>query len=285
MEGKTIERPALFDPQIGPLYQQALTFYRNRRLDEAAACCQRILAIRTNESNAVRLLKEIATLRETVPPHDPGAALRQRVRGIVLPEFNAVNAIVQDLVGHLQRESGKLTADKVPVNLIWNVPAGEKVPTVTFHYFKMPLADALRYVTEGNGLACRYDENAVVIVKAPAVPPPAVEGAERVLGRKLRETILPQYQAVNLPVHQAVLHLQRLAGRVAADQTPVNVVWTVPVDEKLPPVNLELYQISQADALRYITEVAGLRYRVDERAVVISVAEPAKSVTVQNVNQ
>jgi hypothetical protein len=43
--------------------------------------------------------------------------------------------------------------------------------------------------------------------------------------------------------------------------------------------------VTTADALRYLTELAGLRYRVDERAVVIGPVEPPKSVLVQDVNQ
>lgn len=49
----------------------------------------------------------------------------------------------------------------------------------------------------------------------------------------------------------------------------VNCVWTVPADAKLPAITLTLRDIPLTDALRYVTELTGLRYRVEPNAVVI----------------
>lgn len=286
MEGKTIERPAMFDPKIEQLYRQAVVLYRNRRYDEAEANCRQILAIRTNESNSVRLLQEIATMRETVPAYDPGAALKRKCREIILPAVNFTEAEARAAVEQLQQFSGQVTADRIPVNLVFNVPAAEKIPTVTMTLYKVPLTDVLTLVTEATGLRCRWDENAVVITRLNS---PAEEPAGRTvvteLRRKLETTVLPELRFADVPVRDALAFTQQACGKAAADQTPFNVVWGMPGDKVLPNVTLRLYRVTTADALRYLTELAGLRYRVDERAVVIGPVETPKSVLVQDVNQ
>jgi|GEM_PF-2594868 hypothetical protein len=51
--------------------------------------------------------------------------------------------------------------------------------------------------------------------------------------------------------------------------TNVNWVWMVPAEANLPPLTLSLRDVPLAEALRYVTELAGLRYRVDANAIVI----------------
>jgi hypothetical protein len=286
MEGKTIERPAMFDPKIKGLYQQALVLYRNRRYDEAEANCRQILTIRTNEANTVQLLQEIQTMRETVPAHDPGAALKRKCSGIILPAVNFTEAEARSAVEQLQQLSGQVTADRIPVNLVFHVPDAEKIPTVTMTLYKVPLTDVLMLVTEATGLRCRWDENAVVITRlnSPAEEPVGRPSATE-LRRKLETTVLPELRFADVPVRDALAFTQQACGKAAVDQTPFNVVWGMSADKVLPKVTLRLYRVTTADALRYLTELAGLRYRVDERAVVIGPVEPPKSVLVQDVNQ
>ena len=283
MEMKSVEKPALFDPQIEQLYRQAVLLFRSQRFDEAEANCRRILALKTNELNTVQLMKDITEARQHVPPYDPGAVMKKKLQEIILPDFRVVDGVAPDVVARLQQESGKCTADKIPVNLVWNAPASEKIPQISVTLFKMSLAEILQYLTEGNGLSFRVDEHAVVIGKNLQQVPgnsttavsPGTDGSP--LRRKLRETILPRFQVSGAAVRDAVDHLQVEGGKVAADQTPFNVVWNVPADQAVAPVTLTLYRASLADVLRYLTELSGLRYRADERVVVISPAEPPSS--------
>lgn len=288
LEARPLEKPALFNPQIAELYQQAVILFRQRRFDEAEVNCRRILTIKTNELNAVQMLRDIADRRLREPSTDSRAALKQTLSQMILPEFKAVDAVARDAVAFLQQQSALVTPDKTPVNLVWNVPAGDKVPMVTLSLYRVSLADVLKYLTEANGLACRYDDYAVVIAKP---GPPGAETIGRVadelgtivsdtpLKRRLKEIVLPKFEVANLPARDAIHRLQDLAAKAGSDRTPINIVWTVPADQAVPNVTLALYKIPLADALRYVTELSGLGYRVDERAVVICPVETAPTVT------
>jgi hypothetical protein len=274
-ETKPVESPAMFDPQIREMYQQAVALLRQRKYDDAEEICQQILARKPKEPNTEELLRQIGEMRWRAPAADPAAALRLKLKTIVLPEFKADDAVAQNLIGHLQDQSAKFGADKKPVNLVWNVPAAEKVRPVTLHLFKVSLADVLKFVTEVCGLQCRWDEHAVVIAKTALTTKAAStedqpgRPASAALKQKLKTTVIPEFVVSDAAAREALTHLQQVGGKAAADQTPINLVWNVPPERVVPTVTLALYNLPMADALQYATEVAGLRYRVDERAVVI----------------
>lgn len=270
-DSKPIEPPAMFNPQIDQLYRQAVQLFRSRRYDEAEALCQRILAVKTNELNTVNLLREISEMRTRVPAYDPGAAMKRRLQETRIPNFKAVGVEVRDLIEPLQKASATGTADRVPLNLLWHYPAGEKIPQVTFDLHNVTLAEVLYYVTFRNGLTYRVDENAVVIGKNLS-PTPAEDGGMSPLKRKLRETILPEIKVTEAKVQDAVGLVQ--------SKSEFNAVWQVPSELTQTPVTVHLHRVSVADALRYITELAGLRYQLDERAVILYPADsPATSAT------
>jgi len=268
-ETKPVEKPAMFDPQIRELYNKAKLLYQQGRFDQAEAACQQILAVRADERNTLQLLREITDMRQRVPAADPGAALKRKLAGIKIPRFNASAASIQAIVGFLQEQSGQHTADKTPVNIVWNVPATAKLTEVSFELYDSSVAEILKWLTEPNNLRCRYDENAVVVCLREAAAPAPAEPMT-LLGRKLQQTVVPEYVVLDAAARDALSHLQELAGKAAGDKNPISVVWNVPATQTLPTVTLKLYKITAADAFKYFAEITGLQYRVDDRAVVIS---------------
>ena len=69
-------------------------------------------------------------------------------------------------------------------------------------------------------------------------------------------------------------YLRHESGKFAADKTEVNFVWQVPDSVQLPPITLSLKNIPLSDVLRYVTQLTGLRYRVEPYAVVIYKPDP-----------
>ena len=63
--------------------------------------------------------------------------------------------------------------------------------------------------------------------------------------------------------------LQADGQKVSGDKTPINFVWQAPEASKTARVTLNLHDIPLGDMLKYVTEGAGLRYRVDTHAIVI----------------
>ena len=69
--------------------------------------------------------------------------------------------------------------------------------------------------------------------------------------------------------------LRSESAKLTADKVPLNFVWMVPEDTKLKPVTLTLKQVPLLDVVRYATQAAGLKYRVEPHAIVIFKNEPA----------
>ena len=95
------------------------------------------------------------------------------------------------------------------------------------------------------------------------------------LRRQLNETIIPEVSVQETPVIDVIEFLRVQSQKLAADKTPINFVWQAPEEAKTVKVTLSLRKIPLADVLKYVTEIAGLRYRVETHAVVIFKPLPA----------
>ena len=86
-----------------------------------------------------------------------------------------------------------------------------------------------------------------------------------VLKRQLAETIVPEVKYREAAAQDIIQHL--------GEASKVNFVWLVPADAKTAPVTLSLTKTPLGDVLQYVTQLSGLKYRVEPHAVVIYKAE------------
>lgn len=89
------------------------------------------------------------------------------------------------------------------------------------------------------------------------------------LRQKLEEIIIPEVNVREAAVADVIDTLQTEGQKRSVDKTPINFVWQAPEEAKTAKVTLNLRRVPLADVLKYVTEIAGLRYRVDAHAVVI----------------
>jgi len=89
------------------------------------------------------------------------------------------------------------------------------------------------------------------------------------LRHELDETIIPEVSVRDATVNDVVESLRAQSQKLSGGKPPLNIVWEAPEDAKTAKVTLNLRQIPLGDALKYVTEIAGLRYRVDPHAIVI----------------
>ena len=94
------------------------------------------------------------------------------------------------------------------------------------------------------------------------------------LTKKLAATIFPAVQFRAASPQDVIDYLRHESGKFSADKTEVNFVWQVPDSVQLPPITLSLKNIPLSDVLRYVTQLTGLRYRVEPYAVVIYKPDP-----------
>ena len=151
-----------------PEIQVIMALERTGQYDEAEARCIQILEQKPNDQVAKRFLSEIQDRRRQ---QKPPADLKHKLAGIVIPEVNVREAAVADVIDSLQTEAQKRSADRTPINFVWQAPEESKTAKVTLILRSVPLTDVLKYVTELAGLRYRVDAHAVVIYKpVPAAP-------------------------------------------------------------------------------------------------------------------
>lgn len=97
---------------------------------------------------------------------------------------------------------------------------------------------------------------------------PCARGSE--VRRKAENTVLMRVQFRDAGFDEVVESLQDLAERYDPEREGINIVNMVPGDHPVPRITLSLRRVSLLETIRYITEMAGLTYRIDDRAVIIT---------------
>ncbi len=87
---------------------------------------------------------------------------------------------------------------------------------------------------------------------------------------RVENTQLPRVEYRDARVDDAFQRLAEASREADPEEVGVNFVYRGPEGEQAPRVTLSLRRISLYDAIRYITQVTGLYYRIDDNAVIIS---------------
>jgi hypothetical protein len=98
------------------------------------------------------------------------------------------------------------------------------------------------------------------------------------LRNKLEQIIVPEVIFREAAPADVVEYLKVEANKLSPDKMPIDFVWSVLADARLRPVTFNLRNVPLSDALGYVTQLAGLRYRVEARAVVIYKPEPERAI-------
>lgn len=94
------------------------------------------------------------------------------------------------------------------------------------------------------------------------------------LRRKLEELIVPEVNFREAVARDVVDFLRAESRRLDQEKVGINIVWRTPEAAASAKVTLSLRKVPLGDVLRYVTELSGLKYRVDAYAVVIYKPEP-----------
>jgi hypothetical protein len=89
------------------------------------------------------------------------------------------------------------------------------------------------------------------------------------LREALEEIIIPEVNFRGARTADVIDFLRVESQKVSGTDNPINFVWEAPESFKTAKVTLNLRSVPLADVLKYVTDSAGLRYRVDPHAVVI----------------
>ena len=94
------------------------------------------------------------------------------------------------------------------------------------------------------------------------------------LKRKLAAITFPSIQFREANPQDVIEFIRQEVGKRSPDKDGINFVWQIPSGVAVPPITLNLKNIPLPDVLTYVTQLTGLRYRVDAYAVIIYKPEP-----------
>ena len=152
----------LTDDQMGEVLQGAILLARMGLYDEAEQQCNKILAQDPKQLTVRQLLDEI---QEKKRQQGSATELRRKLSDTMIHELDVRDVPVTNVIEMLRAESEKVSADKTPINFVWQAPESSKAAKITLNLHNVPIGDVLNYVTEGAGLRYRTDAHAVVIYK------------------------------------------------------------------------------------------------------------------------
>src|SRR6266850_1968950 len=81
------------------------------------------------------------------------------------------------------------------------------------------------------------------------------------LRHTLEQIIIPEVNVREAAVGDVIDYLQTEGQKRSADKTPINLVWLAPEASKAVKATLILRSVPFTDVLKYVTDIAGLRYR------------------------
>ncbi|MBX7212316.1 MAG: hypothetical protein K1X78_28670 [Verrucomicrobiaceae bacterium] len=220
-------------------------------------------------------------------------ALKEKMDRVIFPQVSFSDATLEEAIEFLrvsiqQREplENEPPGESRNVNVVIKPDAASSASKISLDLKDISMADAIRYITELAGVAFVIEPNAVVIL-------PAKEARERFAGfskqissesideshrKRLRERmdkiILPRVSMTGATLEEAIEFL-RIQGR-DLDTTGSNTVErgvNFVINQGGTPnsaqITLDLKDVPLSEALRYLTELAGMKYKIEPNAVVI----------------
>ena len=94
--------------------------------------------------------------------------------------------------------------------------------------------------------------------------------------RRLEQIVVPEIKFREARAPDVVEFLRKEAKRLSGED--LNFVWLVAEDAELKAVTLNLRNVPMSDVLNYVTQLTGLKYRVDAHAVVIYKPAPERPI-------
>ena len=115
-------------------------------------------------------LVPFALLAETPQP-SLGLSPKWKLQSLTVARVSFRDADPREAIRYLQEQSGRLSPDKQPLNIVWLVPKDAGLPRVSMNLANVPLGVALQYVVQAAHLRARTETHAVVIEQRPRKSP------------------------------------------------------------------------------------------------------------------
>jgi beta-lactamase regulating signal transducer with metallopeptidase domain len=214
---------------------------------------------------------------------DNESAVRARLEKIIIPKIELKDASLSDAIAFLHERARELDPEKKGVNLV-HIPAeGTPEPLITVSFMEIPLTEALKYLAALSGLEVEFGDPSVVLrkpgqepfpspdskaetAKVPVPVKPSGKSADLAAGIILPKVI---FEEASLP--DVLQFLQQKSLEHDPAKKGLNLILKAP-GEPAPGmirISLSLREVPLSEALRYVAELANLKLRYDDDAVVL----------------
>lgn len=213
------------------------------------------------------------------------AKLTKKLDRIVVPEGKAEGETFEERIEYLRVRSRELDLEADPTWRGVNIVTIGQPKAVTGHRIEfplknVPLSELIRGEADYCGMTCVVEPYAVLVhpVGYELINPVSRQVVVSDLEELSRVVIFPHVSFQGATIAEVIEYL-RVKGRGCDAEsgalTEVNVVLLANSEESGSSLSIDVKNISWNDALRYVAEMAGLKFRFQTHAAVISPVDKA----------
>lgn len=175
-----------------------------------------------------------------------------------------------------QNQEYEAARDKLEMILVmdkYNIPATSLLRKI---YLKLYSAAQMRYQNEMYAQIAenewKWNEAVPPMVRVePKEPPKPRDSSGTNLYDKLQQLIVDNIEYDGAPIVNVISHIKQKSKEIDPDGVGINIVLNLPPEEsdKVKVKNITLDQVPLLEVLRYICQQTGLKFRVEEKTVMI----------------
>jgi len=193
------------------------------------------------------------------------AADATKAATIILPKVEFRQATVDEGIGFFVVKSRELDPEKIGVPIILSPAEKAKSTKVDLSLTNIPLADAVKYFAIAADLQMTADGEALILHPAGA----ALSTGSTAGATKASKIMLPKLEFRQATVDEGLEFLRKKSRDLDPDKSGVPIVLVASETAKNVRVDLNLMNVSIADAAKYLAIAAGLEMTRDGEAIVL----------------
>jgi hypothetical protein len=202
---------------------------------------------------------------------------KARLEKIIIPQIEFRDVGLSDALAFLRAKAQEQDPEKKGVNLVYVPGSKTPEPRLTVSFKDIPLTEALKYFAELAVLDLEFSEAAVVFRDRSALSAPSAKtapspteppvGMSRDLASRL---VLPKVEFKEASLTKILPFLQQKSLELDPAKKGLNLILNAPGDPSPEAIriSLRLRNVPLSEALRYVAELANLKLRYEDDAVV-----------------
>lgn len=238
---------ATADQLADALYARGLSAEKNNNAMAAIATYQVVLRTKPDHAGA---MERMSALKSHLPPPD----------SMIIPLISMNKATIEEALEYLRIKSREFDSFGYGVDIIQLAPGNG--PTVSLDLRRVPLRDALRYITELSGVKFSWENRRVVVRALNAKPAPLVATADGP-GQKT----IPKVAFIGAKLGEVLAFIKGTTAidfAVFDDAGKTQDAGTIPTT-----ISLSVRDITVAELLRYLSEITGRAIQIEDGRIAV----------------